>query len=59
MDRFLLVSLLAWISMINPAFSDDGSGVSNKPQTNNILDQTKQKLNDATQVEEDKIDKGI
>ncbi|CAM2976279.1 Uncharacterised protein [Legionella steigerwaltii] len=59
MKRLPLACLLVLISIFNSAFSDDTSSVPNKPQTNNILDQTKQKLDKAAQVEKDNLEKGI
>ena len=59
MNRWSQAFLLALISISNLAFSDDTVSQPNKSQTNNILDQTKQKLDNAAQVGKDKLEKGI
>ncbi|WP_392536347.1 hypothetical protein [Legionella sp. 227] len=59
MSRCSLAFLFTLISMANSAFSDEVSEVPNKAQTNNILEQTKQKLDHANQIEKDNFEKGI
>ncbi|MCW8408385.1 hypothetical protein OQJ13_05310 [Legionella sp. PATHC035] len=59
MSRLSLAFLFTLISMFNSAFSDEAPKVPNKAQTNNILEQTKQKLDDANQIEKDNLEKGI
>ncbi|KTC82477.1 hypothetical protein [Legionella cherrii] len=59
MSRLLLAFLLTLISTSNSAFSDEAPNVPNKAQSNNILEQTKQKLDNANQIEKENLEKGI
>ncbi|KTD74611.1 hypothetical protein [Legionella waltersii] len=54
-----LVYFLAIYSLTNIAYSDDSTANTNPPQTNNILDKTKRKLDNANQVEQQNLEQGI